>query len=385
MKFIANRKIMLEHLKSMIKTVPKASIVKEQNGFLIEANEDDGYLYLTANNHESAIQRKLKVAVEAGGAFVIDARFFIDMLTLLSGNDVVVEMEKPGVADIKSGSCTYTVKVTDSRIYQRPDIPFPGETVKINGLKQLYSKTNAAAATGDASKVLAGIHVDINNKGICAVGCDTHGLAVAVKENNCGGNMAFTLHKSIFSNIAGVCGNDEIEVGKSGPFIVFMKEGMLFSAKAVANEYVNIDMILNSMQLQYLAKADIAELKNAVEYVYEISAMGNERSYICIDFGDGTLDISTANDIGKGSTSVNTTVVEGGACGRYYYPAGMLKDIFKTVEGTILIQLDKRGYLMVMDRFDKFMLTPIMKFAVERQNEKFFAKKNPKKSKSKAA
>lgn len=56
MKFTVNRRTMLEHLKTMLPIVPKNAPVQELKGFLIEANEDDGYLYMTANNLEVAIQ-----------------------------------------------------------------------------------------------------------------------------------------------------------------------------------------------------------------------------------------------------------------------------------------------------------------------------------------
>ena len=91
MKFTANRKIMLEYLKTMISVVPKTSPVQELKGFLVEANEDDGHLYLTANNQEVAIQRKFKPAVESGGNFVMEAKLLVDILTLLGGDDVVFE------------------------------------------------------------------------------------------------------------------------------------------------------------------------------------------------------------------------------------------------------------------------------------------------------
>lgn len=74
MKFTANRRIMLEYLKTMISVVPKNSTIQELKGFLVEANEDDGYVYLTANNQEVAIQRKFKPIVETGGNFVIVPR-----------------------------------------------------------------------------------------------------------------------------------------------------------------------------------------------------------------------------------------------------------------------------------------------------------------------
>ena len=74
MKFTVNRKIMLENLKTMFKVVPKTSPSKELTGFLVEVNEDDGFVYLTANNLESSIQRKMKPIVETGGTFVMNAK-----------------------------------------------------------------------------------------------------------------------------------------------------------------------------------------------------------------------------------------------------------------------------------------------------------------------
>ena len=85
MKFKVNRKVMLEHLKSMYKVVPKSSTVQELKGFLLEANEDDGYVYVTANNLEAAVQRKFKADIENGGGFIVEARLLINMLTLLDG------------------------------------------------------------------------------------------------------------------------------------------------------------------------------------------------------------------------------------------------------------------------------------------------------------
>ena len=103
MKFKANRKIMLEHLKSMYKLVPKSSSVQELSGFLVEANENDGYVYVTANNLEAAVQRKFKADIETGGGFIIEAKMLINMLALLSGGDVSICETKKGIAEIVSG------------------------------------------------------------------------------------------------------------------------------------------------------------------------------------------------------------------------------------------------------------------------------------------
>ena len=387
MKFKVNRKIMLEHLKSMYKVVPKSSTNQELKGFLIEANEDDGYVYVTANNLEAAVQRKFKADIENGGSFIVEARILINMLALLSGDDVSICETKKGIAEIQAGSCVYTVKVMDAKIYPRPEMPFPEDTVRITGLKQMYLKTNAAVAKGETSKVLTGIHVDVKDNSVRAVGCDSRGIAVCARDMKCGGILSFTLHKNVFSYLATVAGDDELEVGKCGPYIIFMKQGMLFSAKPLMYEYVDVDMMLNSIKREYLAKVEFDKFKNVISYITDIAQMGSESSYIKFEFKDDAINVFTSNDVGSGNTSMPAVVVE--SCGNreYYYPAGMLKDIFKTVEGTILLQLDKRGYMMVFDKYNKYMLTPIREISVQKQAEKFMAKNNPKKVKtdSKAA
>lgn len=157
MKFTANRKIMLAYLKSMARVVPKASPVKELTGFLVEANEDDGHVYLTANNGESAMQRKFKPNVETGGEFVIDASFLIHALTLLSGTEVLFEEIKPGRVKIKVENCFYEMSVLDGKIYPRPEMPFPDDMVKITGIKQLYSKTTSTVADVKDTDVIISI------------------------------------------------------------------------------------------------------------------------------------------------------------------------------------------------------------------------------------
>ena len=49
----------------------------------------------------------------------------------------------------------------------------------------------------------------------------------------------------------------------------------------------------------------------------------------------------------------------------------MLKDLFKTVDGTMILRLDARGYLLVFNRTDKYLITPITSAAVEKQNKKY--------------
>lgn len=382
MKFTANRRIMLEYLKTMINVVPKNSPVQELKGFLVEANEDDGHLYLTANNQEVAIQRKFKPVVESGGNFVMEAKMLVDILTLLGGDDVVFEELKPGLIEIKAEKCVYTMKVLDSRIYPRPEIPFPDSTVHICGIKQMYSKTRATVGKDGASEALKGIHFKIQPNGFKAESCNVRDVAIATRQMNCGGSMDFTLPKQTLYYLASAAGDDELEVGLSGPYVVFMKEGMLFSSRRLANEFVDVSKILNALQSVYKSVVEGDDFKNEILGTCDIASMGAETSYVKLDFGENKIEMSTMNEVGSGSHSVNCVMVEGNAGSSFYYPAADLKDIFKTVEGKMIVQLDKRGYLLVFDKCNQFMLTPMPQQSVMKQFTKIEErKKNPKAAK----
>ena len=375
MKFTANRKVMLEYLKSMIRVIPKTGPIQELKGFLIEANEDDGFLYLTANNLEAAIQRKFKPQVETGGSFVMEAKILTDILSLLGEDIVVFEEIKPGTIMIKSGFCTYTMRVLDGKIFPRPEIPFPNTTVHICGMKQFYTKTYATTGKKSAQQSLEGIHFSIKRYGITAISCNVQNIAVATKKLSCGGNLEFTLPKESVSYLAAAAGDDELEVGLSGSSIVFMKEGLLFSARPLTHEFVNVDMVLKNLKTAYISSAEFDGFKEQVLNTCEIASMGSETSYLQMDFEENEIIISTKNDVGSGRYSVPVIMTDGEAGKTYYYSVQQFKDSFKTVDGTLVLRLDIRGYLVVMDGENQFFLTPIREATVQKQLEKYEEKK----------
>ena len=382
MKFTVNRKILLEHLKTMVKIVPKESPIKELKGFLIEANEDDGHLYITATNMEVSIQRKLKTDIEVGGSCVIDARLLVNMLSLFKGDDVSFEEIKTGVIKIKSDKCVYKMSVLGSNAYPRPQIPFPDTTVKICDMKQIYGKTYSTIAKENISKTIEGVHFSITPNKFKVESCNLHAVSIVERELDCGGSLDFVLPKQSFMLLAIAADDDDLEVGSVGSAITFMKDGMMLSAKKLNNEYADIDKIISSLNSDYVTKVEFDDLKDKMLNICDISAMGTEKSYINIGFGDDKLTVSTENDVGNSSTELDCVMVDGKSGQSYYYRSTGLKDIFKTIEGTMILQLDSRGYLLVFDRYSKYLITPIATEAVKRQIEKYEErKKQPKKAK----
>ena len=370
MKFTVNRKIMLENLKTMFKVVPKTSPVQELTGFLVEVNEDDGFVYLTANNLESSIQRKIKPIVETGGTFVMNAKMLIDILTVLGGTDVVFEEVKPGRVTIKAENCVYTMAVMDGRLYQRPEMPFPDNTVKVRGLKQLYSATMSTVPADTEHSSLQGIHIDITENSVKAISCNVQSASVASVEMETGGKLSFTLPKVNYSYLASaIADDDELEVGQSGAYIVFMKKGMMFSSRCLAHEYVDIEPLFNKIQPIYTAKVEYDGFKDELCNICDVALMGKEKSYIKMDFSEHEIALSTMNDVGSSTTKTKCTRIAGNEHTFYYQP-GKLKNLFKVLDGTMILQLDSRGFMVAFTRNNKFLISPIHENNVEKQKLK---------------
>lgn len=376
MKFTVNRKILWEYLKPMATIVPKASREMALQCFLIEVNEDDGFVYVTASNAETALQRKFKPKVETGGKFLAEAKLLVKILQELSGDDVIFEEEQPGIIKISGGACTYRLRSLNTSAYSVPEMPFPQDVVKVTGFKKLYEKTCAMAPDNGETSVASGIHVDITQTKIRAVSCNNKGLAVATQVLKNGNNMSFTLTKTALSQLTkNIAPDDELEIGISGSRVVFMKEGLLFSAKQLAGEYINVDELLKSTKAVYMAKVEFDDFKSRIKKVCEIAAMGSETSYVRLEFKENCIRITTENDVGSDSSDCPAVIIEGAEEQSTYYPAAMLTDIFKTVEGDLIVQADKRGYLLVFDRYNRYMMTPMRETAVEKQAKKFAEKK----------
>ena len=186
------------------------------------------------------------------------------ILTLLGGDEVTFEEIKPGTIIVKSGSCVYTLRILNGRTYPRPEIPFPDTTVNLSDIKQMYSKTYAAAGGDVTSGVFMGIHFNINPNGFRIESCNARDIAIAENKMTCGGSMDFTLSKQTVSYLSAAAGNEGVEVGTSGPFVIFMKEGMLFSAKRISSEFVDVNKLLNSLEPVYTAALEGEKFKEEI-------------------------------------------------------------------------------------------------------------------------
>ena len=366
MKFSINRKIMLECLKSMIRVVPTNSPIKELGGFLVEVDEDDGYVYITATNIETSIKRRVKASIETEGKFVIKATLLTDMLTRLAGDDVCFEEIKEGCVKITSGSCTYDIAVLVTENFPKCELPYPEDTVKISCLKHFYDGTSSAVCTDKDFNTLSGIHFEIVPDKISVSSCNRLSCSIVEDKTESGGRLAFTITKQALSYLTSATGDDAIlEAGVYNRSIVFFKEDMIFSTKMLQYEFVDVAGLISRLDNSYTAKVEYDDFKEKMVNVFDMAMFGKEKSYIKCVFKENEIELSTQNDVCSTKGSVLCVTVGDIKEQTFYYPAKNLKDILNSLSGTMVFSLDKRGYLLVFNRTNKYMLTPLSDKAVE--------------------
>ena len=377
-RFKISKELLLEIVKSMYKVVPKSTPMKELTGFLLEANEDDGYLYITATNLEVSMQRKVKVQIESGGMMLMEAKFMYEMLQLLGGTDVEFNLVKEGLAEIKSGKCTYLRSVMNPKEYPKTEIPFPGTMATVSNVASMYSKTRGTVLSSGIPDSMKGIHFDIRSNGFRVVSCNLQNISMVSHMMDCENAMEFTLPKPAYMYLATAVGDDELKVGTTDTHVVFMREGLMFSARKLAYEYVNVDNILNGLKPVYSLKVEYTDFKPKFEEVYDIACLGSKMSYIGLEFAEDKIIMSTENDIGKCTNPVDAVKISGEESMNYHYSATHLKNVFDTVDDTLIIQVDRRGYVLIRDRYNRFMMTRVSDDAVRKQREAYLSPEKPK-------
>ena len=159
-----------------------------------------------------------------------------------------------------------------------------------------------------------------------------------------------------------------------------MKEGMLFSSKKIPVDFVDVNKILNSLQTVYTAAIRSEEFKEEILNTCDLASMGKETSYIKLEFNESSICLSTLNEVGNGENMIPCITVKSTFGLSNYYSASALKNALKTVEDRVMLRLDERGYMLIEDERNRFMITPIPDISVRNQFKKIGERKTEGKS-----
>lgn len=372
MKFTANRLLMYEAAKTVLKTVKQNKEIPEISGILIEANAESGILTLTGTDIRTHIQRRLRQEhIEESGSMIV-MPVLSDMLRLLAGEFVEFEANK-GLVTLRSGTCCYTISYLEAKNFPKLQIPFPEDTIQIKGINSLIKRTVFATDDNitDYNKATFS-YVKLSFKGgmTKAEATDGNCVAIAASPHCADGELEMILHEKALNILDSIVKPDEdLYVGIVGKFAVLMKEDMFFSTMLFTGNYLEASKLLDGVQTIYKATVDAKQLYELVVSLATIFGTGDDR---CVDLrieADRVcVQVKTAHCASSShilAVDATPTPDEG-----FHYRPKLLTDCLCRMTGPVQIGIDRRGFVLMEANGSRYFICPRGPARISKKDDK---------------
>lgn len=186
MKFIVEQDKLSSNLSWVSRAIPSRPNHPILSNILIDADEENQRLNLTAFDLSLGIRASMQATVAEGGTLTVPAKLFNDIVSRLPGGEITIDDEAgEAIVNLTSSSGKYQVRGMASEEY--PELPSieTGDSIHlaaeslISGLKG----TLFATSSDETKQVLTGVHLKVQNNTIEFASTDGHRLAVVQTEN----------------------------------------------------------------------------------------------------------------------------------------------------------------------------------------------------------
>lgn len=360
MKFTANRLLMYEAAKTVMKIVSKNKEVPEISGILVEANADSGVITLTGTDIRTHIQRRLHSEhIEESGSVILTP-MLSELLRFLGGE--IVEFESDGsMISLRSGTAKYTIPFLNANAFPKLRIPFPEDTIQIKGINSLIKRTVFAADGNITDHRKASFsYVKLSFEDGVTRAEATDGICVAVTSSpHCAdGRLEMTLHEKALNILSSIIKSDEeLYVGIVGKHAIFMKEDMFFSTMMFTGKYVEASQLLDKIVPAYGATVDAHRLFESIDNTATVFGTEDDK---CIDLRieADKLCIQAETSAGSSTASVDAidsvpTPPEG-----FHYNPRLLTDCLRHMTGPVRLGIDPRGFIAMEGNGCRYISCP---------------------------
>lgn len=312
-------------------------------GALLEADAAAGTFTLTSTNLEVSLKQTLACQTTENDALVVNAKLLAGMLERLPGETVELSRQ-PGNSAItlRGGNSFYTVVVSEQGSFPELQMPFPEDTVKVGGIPSMARRTIFATTEDKEKPLLKCVNLMFTQEGLKAAGYDGSSLVTAKGDEKSTGNASFLLPAGSLEKLAALCTDeDEFEVGVTGVSMVFMRPGLVFSARLMEGDFADTGRIMNNVRNQFTVLTDVAELRRAMKSVSAVDPKGRVK----LSFDGGRITFSCKGELGSAVEAVDTAPLTGAPRGAYWYAVPALLDCLKALSGTVTLGIAQAGML----------------------------------------
>ena len=186
MQFVVEQDKLSSNLSWVSRAIPSRPNHPILSNILIDADEENQSLSLTAFDLSLGIRTSMSAQVKEGGRLTLPAKLLNDIVSRLPGGEITVEEdEMDTIATLTSSSGRYQVRGMGAEEY--PEFPLieGGDSIHISAEALISGLKGTLFATSpdETKQVLTGVHLKVQNNTLEFASTDGHRLAVVQTEN----------------------------------------------------------------------------------------------------------------------------------------------------------------------------------------------------------
>ena len=357
MKITMNRAELLSAARKAGAIASEDAPLESLKGALLETNTAANTLTLTATNLEVSLEQKLSCPAGENDALVVNAKLLVGMLEQLPGETVELRRQ-PGtsVLSLRSGDAGFDVSIGERGSFPTIQIPFPEDTVKVSGIPSMTRRTAFATVEDKDKPMLRCVKLMFTQEGLRGVGSNGGCVVTAKGDDKSTGSATFFLPANSLEKLAALCSDsDEFQVGTAGNSIVFMRPGLMFSARLMEGDYLDTERVMAGIRNQFTVLSDVAELRRVLTVVETVDPKGRVK----LAFDGGRLTFSCKGGLGAAEESLDVAPLTGSPHGEYWYLIPGLRACLKALSGTVTLGIAQAGLLDLSTQHAYYMQTAV--------------------------
>ncbi len=301
MKFSCEKAILQSAVTTAGRVVAPKSSIQALEGVLIEAGQ--GGLSLSGYNLETGVITSVPAEVKEGGAIVLSARLFGEILRRMPDDVVAIHTDGCSV-HIQCGPTSFDIMgSSDEDFPELPQVEDGSSLIVSQGsLRAMIGQTSFAVSDNESRPIHTGALFEAEDGQLTMVAVDGYRLALR-REKLLGqevpGKLSFVVPGAALNEVEKICADcdEPVTVTQGDRHVMFQIGGTLLVARRLEGEFLNYRQTIpqnNAISLE----ADCADLQRSID---RASLIINDKlkSPLRCKFDDGVLSITSKTAIGS--------------------------------------------------------------------------------------
>ncbi|MBQ8858694.1 MAG: DNA polymerase III subunit beta [Clostridia bacterium] len=312
MKIVFKKSKLLEKLYPTMSTVSTKNTIPSIEGVLIETMGGNTVRLSTYDMNKGVRATLEAERVLAPGSFIISANRLLQIIKVLSEDELTIEVGDDLIATVTSGKASFSLSALPGKDF--PTLPelngSRGFEVESEVLKEMIARVLHSVAEQDSRPMLCGAYFRISENRMEVISCDSYTLsrrAVTCDLRDVGEisvmDFSFLVPGHALNELVRILGDgDEITCVKiARKHAIFFFNDIIFFTRMIDSEYIDYERITPKDQtIRVTVDRDrfLAALERAT-LIAEEKIVGSGRSYVKLILEGNRMQITSTSANGK--------------------------------------------------------------------------------------